>query len=84
MYVIFPNILPLKVKYLQMLSYVAQMIKLFGYFWGDYLVQNNQHVAVCYICIIIYIWIKANNGICESPWSYLAVNLMDKECFSMA
>ena len=78
------------------------MIKLFkififcnddGYFWGDYLVQKNQHVAVCSICIIIhiyiyiyiYIWIKANNGICESPSSYnLAVNLMDKECFSMA
>ena len=60
----------------------------YGYFWGDYLVQNNEHVSVCYICIIIYIyiWIKANNGICESPWSYmyLAVNLMDKECFSMA
>ena len=68
------------------------MIKLFkifiichddGYFWGDYLVQDNQHVAVCYICIIIYIWIKANKGICESPCSYLAVNLMDTECFSM-
>ena len=71
------------------------MIKLFkifiichddGYLWGDYLVQNNQHVAVCYMhnYIYIYIWIKANKGICESPWSYLAVNLMDTECFSMA
>ena len=64
MYVIFPNIMPLKVKYLQRVHDIAQMIKLFnkififchddGYFWGDYLVQNNQHVAVCYICIIIY------------------------------